>query len=264
MLDETRSKLDGLVGALALWAHGADVLTRFARGATLDDDEERLLHLVSHAGLRVGERLLRAEDAQDHHDRIRAARLAPELLDISTIGLRWANEPRSEPLSTRAARPALAEVFGRGAVPYLDIGDGYAEAIMHAMKRRSIHIGGSHIHVMAPDLRDFLRDRALPEAVRVAARGSLEAVACFTAMALAVITGRDVRPAIATTLAERWAVGQAGLLKLLFSLPGVLPEGVALAPGWLLDLEQLFAESSALRWADGPLPPEGFGPPPIV
>src|SRR6476619_7130605 len=101
MLDETRSNLDGLVGALALWAHAADVLTRFARGATLDDDEQRLLHLVSHAGLRVGEPLLRAEDVQDHHNRIWAARLAPELLDISTIGLRWANEPRSEPLITR-------------------------------------------------------------------------------------------------------------------------------------------------------------------
>jgi hypothetical protein len=264
MLDETRSKLDGLVGALALWAHGADVLTRFARGATLDDDEERLLHLVSHAGLRVGEPLLRAEDAQDHHDRIWAARLAPALLDISTIGLRWVNEPRSEPLFARIEKPALAEVFGRGAVPYLDIGDGYAEAIMHSMRRRSIHIGGSDIHVMAPDLRVFLRALALPDAISAAARESLEAVACFTAMALVVITGRDVRPVIAATLAERWAAGQAGLLKLLFSLPGVLPEGAAPAPGWLLDLEQLFAEPSVFPWEGGPPVPHGFGPPPVV
>jgi hypothetical protein len=264
MLDETRSKLDGLVGALALWAHAADVLTRFARGVTLDDDEERLLHLVSHAGLRVGEPLLRAEDAQDHYNRIWAARLAPELLDLSMIGLRWTMESRSEPLIMRAAKPALAEVFGRGAVPYLDIGDGYAEAIMHSVWRRSIHIAGSNIHVGAPGLRDFLRDRALPGAIREAAWKSLEAVACFMGMALAVITGRDVRPAIATTLAERWAAGQAKVLQLLMSLPGVLPEGSVPAPAWLLDLEQLFAESSGFPSAGDPSLPHGFGPPPIV
>ena len=120
------------------------------------------------------------------------------------------------------------------------------------------------LHVRAPDLRDFLRDRALPGAIGLAARESLEAVACFTAMALAVITGRDVRPAIATTLSERWAAGQAGLLQLLVSLPGVLPEGGAPAPGWGLDLEQLFAQSSAFPWAGGPPLPDGFGPPPIV
>ena len=263
MLDETRSKLDGLVGALAVWAHGADVLTRFARGAPLDDDEERLLHLVSHAGLRVGEPLLRAEDGQDHHNRIWAARLAPELLDISMIGLRWANEPGTEPLITRAAKPALAEVFGRGAVPHLDIGDGYAAAIMQARWRRAIHIGGLDIHVQAPDLREFLRDRALPSAIRTAVWESLEGVACFTAMALAVITRRDVRPAIATTLAQRWAAGQSGLLRLLLSLPGALPEGTATAPGWLLDLEQLFGDSSGFPWT-GPPMPDGFGPPPVV
>jgi hypothetical protein len=264
MLDETRSTLDGLVGALALWAHGADIVTRFARGATLDDDEERLLHLVSHAGLRIGEPLLRAEDARDHHNRISAARLKPELLDLSMIGLRWTMEPSSETLITSAQRPALAEVFGRGAVPYLDIGDGYAAAVMRALMRRWIHIGGSHIHVRAPDMRDFLRARALPAAIQGVAWQSLDGVACFTAMALAVITGRDVRPAIATTLAARWTAGQFELLRLLLSLPGALPEDGTPAPDWLLDLEQLFAKFSASAEAEYPSPPDGFGPPPIV
>ena len=63
----------------------------------------------------------------------------------------------------------------------------------------------------------------------------------ITAMALAVISRREVRPQIAATLAHRWFRGQDLLLRLLGSLPGVSLVPV-LVQGGPFDLDRLFAK----------------------
>jgi hypothetical protein len=245
MDDETRSKLDGLVQALGFWAGAADVVTRFARGVELTDEEERRLHLVTYAGVRIGEPLLRAENEKDHLARIRAATLELELFQLSTLGLRWTVDSGVAPVFERAQAPAMAEVFGRGAIPVLHHGDQIAAYTLDALFAHAFHSGGRHIHVQTGDLLEVLCSGAFPEDVRNAAWCGLEAAACFAAMALAVVTRREIRPRIATTLAERWFLGQGCFLWLLASMPGVtVPEEVVPADR-RFDLERLFDEAGA-------------------
>jgi hypothetical protein len=237
-------KLDGLIGALGFWAGAADILTRHARRVALDDDEERLLHLIAHAGLRVGEPLLRAENEEDHAARIRTAILEPDLLYLSLVGYRYTFERNVDETFARARAPALAEVFGRGAIPVLGAGDTGAAAIADAVAQRRLHIGGLDVSVDHGDLLHFLQDPAFPEPVYTTVVLSLEAAACFTAMALAVISRREVRPRIAATLADRWVRAQPPFLWVLASLPGVslLPLFVSARP---FDPDRLFAGVTA-------------------
>ena len=246
MMGARRSELDGVVGAVALWASAAEVLMRFDRGEPLDDEEQRRVHLVSHAALRIGEPLLRAESEEDHLHRIGIASHDPELLDLSALGLRAAYAPSlPEALFQRATTPALARHFGHDAIPCLKDGDEYAAVILGALRHRWIHLGGQDVRVQSVDLMAFLHDPAVSEEVWRAAHHGLEAAACFTAMALVVLTRRDVRPRIAATLAERWTFGQGQFLRLLASLPGVDVSERLVPAEARFDLERLFADAAA-------------------
>jgi hypothetical protein len=256
--------LDGVLGALSFWHGAADVLTRHARAEQLTDEEQHRLHLVAFAGMSVGEQLLRAESAEDHHERIFKAVQAPDLMRLSALGLRWTLDEGSKAAldyARAAVHPDLFDVFGRGAIPSLKAGDPLSAIVAVCVAQRFFDPGGQTIWIQSEDMLELLCDPALPKRIGLAVAKAAMGAACFTAMAHAVLTRREVRPVIAATLAERWVEGTRQLLWLLASMPGVR------VPPWLVpdcqrfDVERVFADLQAKR-TPMPIPPEGFGPPP--
>ncbi len=255
--------LDGALGSLSFWYRAARVLTRHARGEWLTDEEQHRLHLVAFAGMRVGEPLLRAESAEDHADRIFDAVRQPELMRLSALGLRWSVREGFEAMSEEAfasltkelAVPDLFEVFGRGAIPCLKQGDLFAAVVAVAMAERFGHEGGKHIWIQEEDMLALLSDHALPPFIGMPAADAAKGAACFAAMAHAVLTGREVRPVIAATLAEQWLHGARQMLWLLASMPGVRMPPVLVPPGVRLDFERIFAELEAKAASAAPESP---------
>lgn len=255
--------LDGVLGSLSFWYRAADVLTRHARGELHTDEEQHRLHLVAFAGMRVGEPLLRAESAEDHADRIFKAVWQPDLMRLSALGLRWSMGEGFEALSEEALAsltkelivPDLFEVFGRGAIPCLKQGDVCAAVVAVAMAERFDHERGKHIWTQAEDMLAFLSDPALSPLIGLAAADAAKGAACFAAMAHAVLTGREVRPVIAATLAEQWLHGARQMLWLLASMPGVRVPPVLVPPGVRLDIERVFAELEAKAASAAPAAP---------
>jgi len=245
--------LDGVLGSLSFWYRAAHVLTRHARGESLTDEEQHRLHLVAFAGMRLGEQLLRAETAEDHAERIFNTARQPELMRLSALGLRWSvgegydamMDEALASLKSKLVVPDVFEVFGRGAIPGLKAGDVCAAVVAVAMAERFDHVGGTHIWIQAEDMLAFLSDPALPPHVWVSAADAARGAACFAAMAHAVLTGREVRPRIAATLAEYWLTGARSMLWLLASMPGVRMPEVLVPPAARIDVERLFAELEA-------------------
>ena len=243
--------LDQPTGELGFWAGVVEVLARFVRGALLTEEEERRLHIAAFAGLRLGDPLLHAESVDDLDDRIDAAIQDPELGRLSAFGFRSAQGPGpSEGAAEHAIAPALADVFGAGALRRLEEGDVLATAIARATGQRWGRIERAAI-LQSPAPRDeplaFLADPGVPAQVAEALLGGLKAAACLTAITQASLLRRRLQPWLALALAERWVEGQRAFLRLLASMPGVTVPEAILPAGERLDLERLLALASATK-----------------
>lgn len=243
------SSLDRPTGELGFWASLVDVLGQFVRGALLTDEDERRLHLAAFAGSRLGHAILRAESVDDLDDRIDAAIQDPELGRLSALGFRSSGgQALSRPATEPRIAPALAGVFGHGALGRLEEGDRLAGVIAAAAAQLRTRMDPATLVPGAERGAEplaFLSDPGTPVEVAAGLLGGLRAAACLAAITQASLLRQKLVPWIALALAERWVEGQWALLRLLASMPGVTLPETLVPPEEKLDLEALLASARA-------------------